>query len=364
MVLLKSRRNFIRISGITASGLLSGFAFKGSLTKLQNELPDLLVNNRGNPVVSVSGWNDLKNAIIKQWSDYLGIIEPNPVLPALKILNEESVDGLIRQYVEYENEPGTFVQAYLIKPQGIVKPLPGVVALHSTSDNKMLYISGVKKGDITPLGFNLAKMGFVVICPVCFLWHDRGERSYEQQVERFHLIHPSSKGMAKMLFDARRAVDLLVNLEDVDSSRIGAIGHSLGGKEAFYLGAFDDRVKVIVSNEGGIGISFSNWDASWYLGSEIHNFHHQHHELLALCAPKPFLLIGGDSADGTQSIPYVDAVKPVYRLYGKEENIRLYNHGQGHDITPEAEKLSYQWMTDHLKAELTDIEGYLSTPFK
>jgi hypothetical protein len=325
-----------------------GFDLNRPLLKLQTELPDLLIDSSGNPVNSLSGWNDLRKSIIKRWSDYLGIIKPNPNSPVIRILKEEISDGLIRQYIDYENEPGIIVRAYLIKPKSIAKALPGVVALHSTSDNKMLYISGVEKGEITPLGYSLAKLGFVVICPVCFLWHDKGERTYEQQVERFQMNHPGSKGMAKMLFDAMRAVDVLVNMKDVDRNRIGAIGHSLGGKEALYLGAFDDRVKVIVSNEGGIGIDFSNWDDPWYLGREIHTFNHQHHEVLALCAPKPFLLIGGDSADGTKSLPYIDAVKPVYRLYGKEENIKLFNHGTGHNITPEAEKLSYKWMTDNL----------------
>jgi pimeloyl-ACP methyl ester carboxylesterase len=213
----------------------------------------------------------------------------------------------------------------------------------------MKYIAGVETGKIVPLGYRLAKMGFVVICPVCFLWHDKGEKTYSQQVEIFQRRHPASKGMAKMLFDAQRAVDVLADIEEVDSSKIGVMGHSLGGKEAFYLGAFDDRVKVIVSNEGGIGIDFSNWDDPWYLGNEIHGFNHFHHELLALCAPKPFFLIGGDSSDGKRSIPYINAVKPVYGLYGHSGNIRLYNHGQGHNITPLAEKRTYQWLVKYLK---------------
>ncbi len=239
-------------------------------------------------------------------------------------------------------------RAYLLKPARMSQPLPGVVALHSTSDNKMEYIAGVAKGDIAPLGYDLALKGFVVICPMCFLWRDRGERSYEEQAERFISGHPGSKGMAKMLFDAMRAVDVLERLDIVDSGRIGTVGHSLGGKEAFYLGAFDDRVKVIVSNEGGIGIDFSNWDDPWYLGREIHNFGHEHHELLALCAPKPFLLIGGDFADGTRSIPYMEAVRPVYELYGKPGNLALFNHGSGHNVTPEAAQHTYRWIVEYL----------------
>ena len=344
----KTRLDFLKISGSLFAGFLFRHDFKELLIRNQTDLPDLLVDKNGKPVNSITEWNEQMQSIIKRWGDYLGIIEPNPNIPVLRILQEETEDDIIRQYVEYESEPGINVRAYIIKPQSSKKQLPGVVALHSTSDNKMLYISGEDKGEITPLGFNLAKLGFVVICPQCFLWHDKGYRSYEQQVDRFQSKHTGSKGMAKMLFDASRAVDVLASMPDVDNKRIGAIGHSLGGKEAFYLGAFDERVKVIVSNEGGIGIDFSNWDDPWYLGIEIHSFGHEHHELLAICAPKPFLLIGGDSSDGIKSTPYINAVKPVYRLYGKEENIRLYNHGQGHNITPEAEKLSYQWMIDNL----------------
>ena len=72
-----------------------------------------------------------------------------------------------------------------------------------------------------------------------------------------------------MLYDASRAVDLLVAIEDVDPHRIGAIGHSLGAKEVLYLAAFDERVRAVVSSEGGIGLSYSNWDAPWYLGEAI-----------------------------------------------------------------------------------------------
>jgi len=153
-----------------------------------------------------------------------------------------------------------------------------------------------------------------------------------------------------MLFDAMRAVDVLVSLKEVDANRIGAMGHSLGAKEAFYLGAFDNRVKVIVSNEGGIGIDFSNWDDIWYLGKEIHEFGQKHHEVLSLVAPKPFLLIGGDSADGDISRPYIEAILPVYDLYGADmrKNIQLKNHATGHNVAPIAEKWTYDWLNEFL----------------
>ena len=115
-----------------------------------------------------------------------------------------------------------------------------------------------------------------------------------------------------------------------------------------YLGAFDDRVKVIVSNEGGVGIKMSNWNDVWYLSKDIDAFGHKHHEVLSLAAPKPFLLIGGDSADGEQSRPYIDAVKPVYDLYDKTQNLELKNHGTGHSAIPVTETWTYDWIREHL----------------
>jgi dienelactone hydrolase len=342
------RVHFIRSLSLAGLGLsIPGFLNTVKADDGEN-LPPLLVDPDGNPIESVPGWEKQREIIRKRWLKYLGALDPNPETPVLKVLKEDKPNGMVRQYVEYEGEPGIMVRGYLIKPGRIHEPLPGIVAMHSTSDNQMIYIAGVEVGKIVPFGYRLASQGFVVFCPQCFLWHDKGERTYEQQVERFQQRHPGSKGMARMLFDAQRAVDVLESRGEVDASRIGCMGHSLGAKEALYLGAFDDRVKVIVSNEGGIGIEMSNWDDVWYLSKDIDAFGHKHHEVLSLAAPKPFLLIGGDSADGEQSLPYIEAVKPVYGLYHKTGNLELKNHGQGHSAIPITETWTYDWMKDHL----------------
>lgn len=312
------------------------------------DLPDLLVDSKGKPIKSLKKWNKERLLIKQRWLDYLGAIEPNPETPVLKVLSEENHKGIIRQYVEYEGEPGKTVYGYLLIPETMSQPLPGVVALHSTSDNKMLCISGAEVGKYVQFGFELAQKGFVVFCPQCFLWHENEGRNWEEQSKHYIKNNPGTTGMAKMLFDAQRAVDVLMNLKEVDSSRIACMGHSLGAKEALYLGAFDDRVKTIVSNEGGIGIEMSNWESIWYLGEEIEAFGHKHHEVLALAAPKSFLLIGGDSADGEHSRPYIEAVKPVYYLYDKGQNLQLKNHGLGHHAEPIAVEWTYDWIEEHL----------------
>jgi dienelactone hydrolase len=47
-----------------------------------------------------------------------------------------------------------------------------------------------------------------------------------------------------------RAVDLLCGLPEVDTKRIGVIGHSLGGHNALFTAAFDPRLKVAVTSCG------------------------------------------------------------------------------------------------------------------
>ena len=153
-----------------------------------------------------------------------------------------------------------------------------------------------------------------------------------------------------MLHDAITSVDILASLPNVDGKRIGAVGHSLGAKEVLYLAAFDSRVQVTVSSEGGVGTRYSNWDAPWYLGPGIMqpDFTHEHHELLAMIAPRPFLLIGGDSADGDRSWPFIEVAMPIYRLYGPTPRIGLFNHKRGHAVPPDAEERIYEWLETYL----------------
>jgi dienelactone hydrolase len=74
------------------------------------------------------------------------------------------------------------------------------------------------------------------------LWQD--VQSFDQAVTGHRQLHPSARGIAKMLYDAQRAVDVLVSDSNVDRQRIFAIGHSLGAKEVLYLMAKDQRISL------------------------------------------------------------------------------------------------------------------------
>ena len=122
------------------------------------------------------------------------------------------------------------------------------------------------------------------------------------------------------------------------SQAVGAIAHSLAQKEVLYFAALDERVRVAVRSEGGIGTSFSNSSDPWYLGDAIRrpDFHHETMNYWRWWLPRAFLLLGGDSANGDRSWPFIEAVLPVWRLYGGPSRVGLVNHRKGHSVPSEA----------------------------
>jgi dienelactone hydrolase len=274
----------------------------------------------------------------------------------LTVLRTDRLKGITRQLVQYESESGLKVEGYLLRPTDIRKgeKRAALVAQHATTRDTIDQIAGVKGNKSRQLGLQLAQRGFVVFCPRCFLW--QSVTNYKDAVANFRKRHPKTLGMHKMLYDAMRGVDVLESLPYVDAGRIGAVGHSLGAKEALYLAAFDERIKAAVASEGGIGLSFTNWDAPWYLGNGIHDpkFARNHHELLALIAPRPFLILAGEkgpgAADGDRTWPYLVAAHEVSRLHPGPVRLGMYNHRGGHDIPPKAFSRLAEWLEMYFAA--------------
>ncbi len=352
-----------------------------SAAELSERLEPLLTDTAGHPVTTREQWLSRRQQLLTMWKQFLGSMpDPRPEVH-LQVLTTEVVrcepsetagtndaktadtkthhaSDVTRQLVRYECEPQLFVEGYLLLPvrtDDNSGRLPAVVALHQTTDSSIDEIAGVSGSDAMQIGLKLAQRGFIVFCPRCFLWQD--VTSLNEAVARHRSRHPETLGMAKMLYDAMRGVDVLVSLPEVDSDRIGAIGHSLGAKEALYLAAFDERVRAAVASEGGLSFRSTNWHASWYLGEAIRDpeFSLNHHQLLALIAPRPFLVLGGESgpgaADGDRSWPLITAAMPVWRLYGEPVRLGLLNHHEGHTVSAQSFERMAEWLEIYLQQD-------------
>ena len=85
--------------------------------------------------------------------------------------------------------------------------------------------------------------------------------------------------------------------------------------------------------------------------------------MLGLIAPRPFLILGGESgpgaADGDRSWPLITAALPAWRLYGEPVRLGLLNHRQGHSLSPESFDRLAEWLQAYLAPEVAEIQSLL-----
>ena len=100
-------------------------------------------------------------------------------------------------------------------------------------------------------------------------------------------------------------IDLLQSLSEVDSTKIGFIGHSYGGRTALFAPTIDRRIKVSVSNCGStmfkemiaqnIGIQFDYVVSNFLACGDIK-------DIVRLVEPCNLLILGADDDKFSQNI--------------------------------------------------------------
>jgi hypothetical protein len=285
----------------------------------------------------------------QRWIDILGVdgLEKPPVSARLiETHNEAQYTGRL-MYLQVEKD--YWEKIYIMLPPGKpAKPLPVIIVPYYDIDTPAGKNLGGRVYNATSratFGLQAVQRGFAAVA-IRWFGESYGEH-YAEAVANLKSKHPNLTGLGKWVWDSQRLLDYLQTLPELNVTKTGIIGHSLGGKMALYASAFDDRIAVTVSSEPGIGLSFSNYDDFWYLGENIDRTR-DHHELLGLIAPRPFLLIGGDSADSDKSWDYINAAKPVYALSGAADRIHFLNHRQGHALTAEATVSAMDWLDRYL----------------
>ncbi len=205
---------------------------------------------------------------------------------------------------------------------------------------------------------DLAKRGFVTISADAYhlTYLPKSEQGrtdfgrWRKAAEALSRDWPEWSGVGKLVADTRLLVDMLVADPRVDAARIGIIGHSLGGKMAFYTGCLDPRIKVIVTSDWGIVWDTTNWSDIWYWGAReaaLKAAGHTHAELLDYAGGKPFMIIAG-RYDGEPARTMVMGTE-VYRRH--PERAVVLNHATGHRPPPDALEAGYRFLERHLAAD-------------
>jgi hypothetical protein len=174
---------------------------------------------------------------------------------------------------------------------------------------------------------------------------------------------------------ASRIADGLVQLPCVDAGKLIISGVSRTGKAALIAAAFDERLHgaPVVTGGGGMGAyrfsgigrggreglpEMMNKYPNWFSPQLRQFWGHTDqlpfdaHWFLALCAPRPFIALEGDT--DTVSLP--NAVKqsilgarPVYKLLGAEDRLGVNYGHHGHALTGEDWKAMLEFFDDKLR---------------
>ena len=197
----------------------------------------------------------------------------------------------------------------------------------------------------------LAKRGYVVLVPD---YPSFGDYEYDFKADAY------TSGSMKGIFNHLRAVDLLVARPEVDPDRIGAIGHSLGGHNAMFVGLFDERIKVIVSSCGWTpfhhyyGGKLDGWTSDRYVPSirEVYKLDPDKvpfdmYEIVAGFAPRAFFSVsplrdGNFDVEGVRKV--IAAARPIYELLGVPNNLQVRYPESEHDFPPKERHESYQFI--------------------
>jgi dipeptidyl aminopeptidase/acylaminoacyl peptidase len=160
------------------------------------------------------------------------------------------------------------------------------------------------------------------------------------------------------LRDEQIALDYLESRPEINADKIGVEGMSMGSTRGWWLAALDDRVKTVV----GIAC-FTRYKelieqrelrahGIYYFVPGMLN-HFDTEAVMGLIAPRPFLVLTGDSDKGSPLSGMrvlQEKLDNVYSLYNKKENFKsIIYPNTGHVFTDEMKIEMLRWFDEHLK---------------
>jgi dienelactone hydrolase len=296
---------------------------------------------------TLSKWQALRPTILSNMQAVMGPMpKPSQKSPLnLEIKEEADAGNYLRRTIAYTPEPGSRVHAYLLVPKA-VKNAPAVLALHQTHQLGPKVVVGLGDSPNDTYGVELANRGYVVLAPPYPLL---GE--YAPDLKKLGYV----SGTMKAIWDNVRALDVLESLSYVRTNGFGAIGHSLGGHNALFTAAFDERIKVVATScafdsfRDYMNGNIKGWTSTRYmprlLDYSAGKYPFDFHDVLGLIAPRRVFASApiSDSNFKWRSVDDIaQEVWPIYRFYNAEENLQIVHPDCGHVFPPEIREQAYK----------------------
>jgi acetyl esterase/lipase len=257
----------------------------------------------------------------------------------------ETRDGYVLETWDLDLNGVETVPAYVAKPQGLSGRAPAIVFNHSHGGGYKIgrqeFVDGRSYLQPVPYAKALTDLGYVALAIDHWVF---GERSHTTELDTFKaMLWQGQVLWGMMVYDSLRALDFLVSRPEVDKSRIGTLGISMGSTMAWWLAALDERVKVTVDiccltdfqtllEEKGL----SRHGVYYYVPDLLRHFTTS--QINAMIAPRAHLGLAGlrDQLTPLKGLDIIDReLTRVYAAAGHPERWKLLRYDVGHMETAE-----------------------------
>jgi hypothetical protein len=317
----------------------------------------------GRPVVTAEDWQLRRKEILSHWNEMMGKWPPLVQNPEVEILETIHRENFTQYKISFCWRIGEKTIGYLLIPYGEGK-MPAVIAVFYEPESAI----GLKRLNLD-FAYQLAKRGFVALStgtsPIA------KSKPYAQYYPNFDEAEVQPLSMLACL--AANAWKMLAARPEVDSTRIGIVGHSYGSKWAMFASCLFEKFACAAWSDGGIVFDKSrpnvNYWEPWYLGynrppwreegiiteqnpakglyPELVKTGVDLHELHVLMAPRPFLISGGSEDTPERWIPLNHTIA-INKLLGYENRVGMTNRAN-HSPTPESNEQIYRFFEYFLK---------------
>lgn len=211
------------------------------------------------------------------------------------------------------------------------------------------------------IGDELAKRGYMVIAIDAPGFGERGPVTYEQQqalASNFYNLGRSLAGT--MAYEDMRTVDFLASLPNVDATRIGALGFSMGAYRAWQLAALSEKVAATAAISW-----FGNYDGLMTPGNNIlrgqSSFYMLHPglsgkldipDVASLIAPRPLLIFNGGKDTLFPPAAVGDAYHKIHQVWdsqNQEHHLLTQTWPElGHVFYQQQQDIVFPWLDSWL----------------
>ncbi len=248
-----------------------------------------------------------------------------------RIIEQVDLPGYIREKIIFYGQRNT-VPGYLATPKNGSAPYPIILLLHGITSSKESWWE--EHSTMWQLTENLLASGYAVLTLDAEYHGERsGNNPFNSPIDLLEneWFVRLRDVMIQSVIDYRRAMDYLAMRADIDASRIGTVGYSMGGIMTFILSAVDTRIGAAVSCVSPI-VTVP------YLPTAVQNF-------APFIEQTPFLMLMGKTDDRNYT---VESAEQLCRLIGNHTKDLIF-FDSGHMLPPAWTDYAKKWIYNHLK---------------